>query len=134
MTTSELMEIIKAKHSEHYNAFGIRSVYDKRFGRYEVGDSLPDSYEWDFDNDCSTYHTTGETLNGASAVAVETDDLWLDGDDDDELAARIEKALKASKSYDFGETMLVGGKNGSKYGHDEGEIVIESAVVLAVIE
>ena len=133
MITNQLVEIIKSKSDEGYNAFGIRSISD-RFGRFEVGDNVPDSYNWDFDRDCSTYHTTGETLNGASAVGISIDYLWLDGDDDDELAERIEKALEKSAVYENDEVMLIGGKSGFDFGDDVGEYVIPDAKVLAVIK
>lgn len=134
MTTNELIEIIKAKNAEGYNAFGIRNICDERFGHLEVGDNVPDSYDWDVENDCSTYHTTGETLNGACAVGINVSTLWLDGDDDEELAEIIEEALKESKVYSFGEAMLIGGQGGCEYGNDPGEFIIRDAVVLAVID
>lgn len=136
MTTNErneLMEVIKAKYAEGYNAFGIRNICD-RFGRLEVGDNVPNSYDWDIEADCSTYHTTGETLNGACAVGINVGTLWLDGHDDEELAEIIEEALKESKVYSFGEAMLIGGKDGCEYGNDPGEFIIRNAVVLAVID
>lgn len=134
MTINQLVEELKSAHEKGYTAFGIRSISDQRFGHLEIGESVPDSYDWDMENDMSTYHTTGATLGGACAVGIATDDLWLDGDDDDELMERIESAINMSnKIYNFGETMLIGG-NGYDAGWDKGEYIISDAVVLAVID
>lgn len=67
-------------------------------------------------------------------MGINVSTLWLDGDDDEELAEIIEEALKESKVYSFGEAMLIGGKEGSEYGNDPGEFIIRNAVVLAVID
>lgn len=67
MDDNKIMQLVncmkKAKKSG-YCVFGIR-VMD---GSLKIGDSVPDSYDWDIVNDCSTYVTTGETLGGACAV------------------------------------------------------------------
>ena len=117
----QLVEAMKKAKEEGYNAFGIR-VVENAAGILSVGDACPDSYSWDFDLDCSTRETTGEKLNGACAVEIDTSMLMLDGDDDEDAAAEIEKALKN-----------IGGKFGYERGDDENEIIIELADVLAVV-
>lgn len=128
----QLVEAMKKAKEEGYNAFGIR-VVENAAGILSVGDACPDSYNWDFDLDCSTRETTGEKLNGACAVEIDTSMLLLDGDDDEDAAAEIEKALKNAAPYWGEQVLLIGGKFGYERGDDENEIIIELADVLAVV-
>ena len=97
----ELVEAMKKAKAEGYNAFGIR-VIENEAGVLNVGDACPDSYDWDYELDCSTRDTTGEKLGGACAIEINTSMLLLDGDDDEDVAAEIEKAIKNSACY-YGE-------------------------------
>ena len=129
----ELVKAMKKAKAEGYNAFGIR-VIENEAGALNVGDACPDSYNWDYELDCSTRETTGEKLDGACAVEIDTTMLMLDGDDDEDVAAEIEKAIRNAACY-FGEqVLLIGGKFGSERGDDENEIIIELADVLAIVK
>ena len=52
-------------------------------------------------------------------------------DDSEEIKSKLEKALNASKVY-YGDIVIIGGDRVT-YGNDEGEIIIEDAVVIATI-
>lgn len=132
MSIQELVEAMKYAYANGYRVFGIRTI-EKCAGLLNVGDSVPDSYNWDHENDVSTRETTGETLGGACAIAIDTSCLFLDGEDDEDVAAEIEKAIKASACYYGDEVLLIGGKFGYEYGEDEGEIIIESADVIGIV-
>lgn len=129
----ELVEAMKKAKAGGYNAFGIR-VVENAAGVLSVGDACPDSYNWDFDLDCSTRETTGEKLNGACAVEIDTSMLMLDGDDDEDVAAEIEKAIKNAACYYGDQVLLIGGKFGGERGDDKNEIIIELADVLAIVK
>lgn len=129
---TNLVEIIKAAAEKGYHVFGIRRIWEEA-GLLNVGDWCPDSYDWDYENDISTRETTGTTLDGACAVVIDTNHLFLDGSDDEELEERIGKALKASEIYYSDETMLIGGRDGYEYGYDDDEVIIRDADVLAIV-
>lgn len=129
----ELVEAMKKAKADGYNAFGIR-VIENEAGVLNVGDACPDSYDWDYELDCSTRDTTGEKLGGACAIEINTSMLLLDGDDDEDVVAEIEKAIKNSACYYGEQVLLIGGKFGSEYGNDEHEIIIELADVLAKVD
>lgn len=65
------------ENNDKYNSFGIRTMYADH--DYEAGESIPDSYDWDIENDVSTRETTGETLSGACAIEIAACNYWLDG-------------------------------------------------------
>lgn len=133
MDDNKIMQLVncmkKAKKSG-YCVFGIR-VMD---GSLKIGDSVPDSYDWDIVNDCSTYVTTGETLGGACAVSINDSLLLLDGSDDDEAFQEIQKAIEGSKNYYGKHIYMIGGKFGSEWGNDVNEIIIEDADVIGIVE
>lgn len=130
---TNLVETIKAAAEKGYHVFGIRRIWEEA-GLLNVGDWCPDSYDWDYENDISTRETTGTTLDGACAVVIDTNHLFLDGSDDNELEEAIEKAMKTSKGYYGDQTLLIGGNDHWEYGWDEDEVIIRDAKVLAVIE
>ena len=130
----ELLNIMKAAHKDGFRSFGIRSINTRISGRANVGDILPESYDWDIEQDCSTYDTTGETLSGTCAVWVNTE--WINYDDewDPDILKSLESGLKIAHSYYGDECVLVGSKEGGEWGNDEREIILEDAQVLAIIE
>ena len=126
----QLVDAMKRAKSAGYCVFGIR-VTDAFL---KIGDSVPDSYDWDIENDCSTYVTTGVTLGGACAVYIDNSLLLLDGSDDEEASQEIQKAIEGSKNY-YGEHMyMIGGKFGSEWGNDVNEIIIKDADVIGIVE
>lgn len=98
---------------------------------YQIGDECRESYEWDLENDCSTYHTTQETAGGTCCIAVD-----MNVENAEELSKKIEAAIKeASKYGDAGcETVLIAGRSvNSDYQMDDSEIRIVNAWVEAII-
>lgn len=122
------IEIAKEALEESF-VLGVRGLTKDE--SYQVGDTVRDSYEWDLENDCSTYHTTGETANGVCCVAVK-----MDVETAEELVSNIEAAIKeASKYGDVGcDTVLIAGRSvNNDYQMDDGETRIVGAWVEAII-
>ena len=135
-----MMNLVKAvleAYENGYRNFGIR-VTPHECNPLAVGDNIPDSYDWDVENDCSTYETTGETLGGACTVGINTSCIWFDGSDEDnaDLAEEIENAIqKAKKAGYWGEQIiLAGNETGCEYGQDADEIILPNAKVIAIAE
>ena len=125
-----LVNEIKTAYENGYRFFGIRNI-TRELDKLNVGDTCPNSYDWDAENDCSTYCTTGETLNGASAIHVNTDPVW---DDDNEMQEALETAIEQAKNYYDGVLYLIASKENYDWGSDENEIVLEDATVIAVVD
>ena len=126
---NDLINAMKKAYESGYKYFGIRTIEDG-LPLLSVGDSVPDSYDWDLEEDCSTRETTGETLNGACAVGINSF-VWED--EDDEIAEAISKAIEMSMDYPDGQKLLIGSKYGYEYGNDPDEMILESADVIAII-
>lgn len=101
---------------------------------YEVDDACRESYEWDLENDCSAYHTTGETAGGTCGIGVDAEDCSAE-----ELAARIEAAVKIVKDRGYGDvggqTVIIAGKYVNRdYQMDDDEIRIRNAWVQEIVK
>lgn len=124
-------EIAKEILENNYLA-GVRALADDE--EYRVGDYCRDSYEWDLENDCSTYHTTGELANGTCATMIETEYFKTD-DWETELAENIKKALEANKERYGDKQVIVVSKQVNNDGmFDPGEIRLVNAKVIAVLD
>ena len=130
MNVQNLVNTIKTSYENGYRFFGIRNISTQMY-KLSIGDTCPNSYDWDFENDCSTYGTTGETLNGASAIHVNTDPVC---NEDNEMQEALETAIEQAKNYYNGVLYLIASKENYDWGSDENEIVLEDATVLAIIE
>ena len=126
---NDLINAMRKAYESGYKYFGIRTIEDG-LPLLSVGDSVPDSYDWDWEEDCSTRETTGETLNGACAVGINSF-VWEDTDD--EIAEAISKAVEMSMDYPDGQKLLIGSKYGYEYGNDPDEMILEAADVIAII-
>lgn len=129
-TALEIMEYVK--NNGHITSLGLRSLEGDE--STEIGTELRESYTWDMEQDCSTYHTTGETLNGTCSTGIQLDARDIDEDNIEELAAAIETAYKINKSYGSTVGMVVIGGTGHDYGNDDDEYIIENAEVVAVLK
>lgn len=124
-------EIAKEILENNYLA-GVRALADDE--EYQVGDYCRDSYEWDLENDCSTYHTTGEIANGTCATMIETEYFKTD-DWETELAENIKKAVEANKERYGDKQVIVVSKQVNNDGmFDPGEIRLVNAKVIAVLD
>lgn len=120
-------ELVEKIMNSNYGYIGIRHLAEDE--EYEIGDICRNSYDWDYDNDCSSYDTNEVELNGTCAVDTRID---LDWDDEEEVESKLREALEASDQY-FGSIAIIGGSK-MEYGADDGEIIIENATVIALIE
>ena len=122
---NKYLEVAKEITENHY-IVGVRSLAEDE--SYEVGDYCRDSYEWDVENDCSAYYTTGETANGTCATYIET------AYDEKELAELIAKAVEENARIYGGKQVLIAGKQINNDGmFDPGEVRIVNAKVIMII-
>ena len=108
-----------------YSFLGIRTLTDDE--NYKVGDTCRNSYDWDYENDTSSFNTDPIELPGTCSVLVLFDDL--DEMTDEEI---ISKLNKISCNYVGEQAILIGG-NAAEYGADENEIIIEDAEVIMIL-
>lgn len=125
MTTSQLAGSDALKEYEY---IGVRTLTPDE--KYKVGDTARESYDWDFENDRSTYETDGRTLGGTAAINI-VRDRHQDGEKEVENALR--DALNTSESYEGERKVIIGG-NRQRYGDDPSETIIENAKVIAVLD
>jgi hypothetical protein len=85
---------------------------------YQVGDIARYSYDWDFENDRSSFDTENPIeLPGTCCIQVS------------DINAEIPNC-----NYDKrGQIILIGG-NEMEYGNDDEEIIIKNAVVLKIVK
>lgn len=107
-----------------YSVIGIRGLADDE--EYQIGDTCRKSYDWDYENDISTYSTTQIKLNGTCAADTRIDTT---NDRDEEILEKI-NAIINDFGY-VGEIVIIAG-NDFEYGADENEIIIENAIVLDI--
>ena len=110
---------------------GVRSLCPDE--QYEVGDECRESYEWDFENDCSTYHTTGETAGGTCATYIDTQ-FFVTDDQVSELAVRIAETIKKNSIYGGQQVIIAGHSVNNDGAFDSDEVRIVGAWVLAKVE
>lgn len=120
-------QIIEDYLADKFDVIGVRCLTSDQDDT--IGAIVRDSYDWDHTEGCSTYHTTGEMLDGASAVRV--DCKFYDEDDAEELAEAIEKAIEISNIYLGSPALIVG--YGGLQGEDDDEIIIEDAKVYELL-
>ena len=126
--------------SELQNApFGIRTLPSKTKRKYLVGSQVPDSYDWDHEEDVSTFYTDKRRLNGASTL-----DLW-DGNSPKSLAdvgKRIKQAYDKTYSQFYKKNLLYGNDedkhriifgDGYEYGEDPDELIVQNPKVWGVV-
>ena len=126
--------------SELQNApFGIRTLPSQTKRKYLVGSQVPNSYDWDHEEDVSTFYTDKRRLNGASTL-----DLW-DGDSPESLAdvgKRIKQAYDKTYSQFYKKNLLYGNDedkhriicgDGYEYGEDPDELIVQNPKVWGVV-
>ena len=131
------LDAIKKAHESGLGGFAVRALQDDE--QYNIGDYCRESYEWDGEYDCSTYHTTGETAGGTCAVKIIDNAVnyyrW-DVDDQDALAQAIAYAIDHSGAYGTEQVLIAGdGDCAADYGVDDRyEARIINARVVAIID
>ena len=105
-----------------YSYIGIRVCTDDE--SYKIGETCRNSYDWDYENDCSSYNTDPAELDGTCAIKIDAEDMT------------IEEVVSLAKSMDVNycgdQVILIGGYE-MEYGADENEVIIKDAVVLATL-
>lgn len=117
------MKYMEEIRKAEYNVIGIRGLTDDE--NYSVGDICRNSYEWNYEEDRSTYDT-GENieLSGTCAKGFSFDLYW---DEDEEIEERVNELLS---NFNYcGKRVLVAG-NSYEYGSDDGEVIIADAKVI----
>jgi hypothetical protein len=121
---NKMTEIAKIIEQGQYEVYGIR--VDETI-KYSVGDICNNSHQWwqdepfdgcDFKYDEDMQCWDGGELDGTCALQVTADDL--------------EDVLAKSEMY-FGENVTLIAGNCYEEGNDIGEVIIENAKVLAII-
>lgn len=119
-----MKKLIKKINQEGYTFVGIRHLSNDE--AYKVGDFCRNSYDWDYENDRSSYESEDPIeLPGTCAYNTGIDSGW---DDDDEIEEKILKAISESSCYS-GKIAVIAG-NSAEYGNDPEEIIIENAEVI----
>lgn len=122
-----MKEIIRKITEENYKWIGIRHLAEDE--NYTVGDFCRNSYDWDYENDCSSYDAENPIeLDGTCAYDTRIDSNW---DDDEEIEEKILKAISESDCYS-GRIAIIAG-NYAEYGNDPEEIIIENAEVIYLV-
>ena len=116
---------VEAIKENKFSSYGIRWIAEDE--SYNISDIARNSYEWDIENDISTYETDEPVeLDGTCAIELVIDRTF---DEDDEIAEAIEEVLKNRNGY-YGTPVLLGSDR-YEYGNDNGEIIMEDAKVIA---
>lgn len=100
--------------------------------QYAVEDLCRQSYEWDLENDVSSYFTTGELAGGTCGLEVDTNDCTAE-----ELSARVAEAVEKVRAYgDVGGQIIViaGRRLNTNFQMDDGEARIVDAWVQYIVE
>ena len=125
-------EIIRKAYEDGSRFFAIRSMASDE--NYNVGDDCRESYDWDPENDCSTYFTSGQTAGGTCGTKVRND-FYFDGSDDEEIENAVSEATDLAREYGY-ELVLIAGDGDECLNHsvdDENEARITDAKVIAKI-
>lgn len=117
-------ELIRKINEEGYTWIGIRHLADDE--NYKVGDFCRNSYDWDYENDRSSYENDAPVeLPGTCAYNTRINSGW---DEDEEIEEKIHKAISGSACYS-GKIAVIAG-NSAEYGNDQEEIIIRDAEVI----
>lgn len=121
-------EILRKVNEEGYGVVAIRHCAEDE--HYKVGDTCRNSFDWNYELDCSTYDTDEPIeLDGTCGYHIAGFEN-LDEDEVEEATELFNKALKNSSIY--GGTVVVIAGNRKSWGNDEDEVIIDDAEVIAV--
>jgi len=126
-------EIIRKAYESGKRAFAVRALAEDE--NYSVGDACRESYDWDFENNCSTYDTSGVTAGGTCGVKI-IGYFHFDGSDDEEIESAVAKSIEKAKEYGP-DLVIIGGDLDVSCNYavdDENEARITNAYVIAVVD
>lgn len=124
------IELAQKIIDEGISLLGVRNLCEDE--QYKVGDDCRQSYEWDFEHDCSTYDLDGE--NGKKANGTCATHIPLETENVEELAQVIADKVEENKMYMNERQALISGygvNNDSAL--DTNEIRLTEAFVIAII-
>lgn len=126
-------ELIRKAYEDGKRTFAVRAMTDDE--NYSVGDDCRESYDWDFENDCSAYVTNGMKAGGTCGVKISSD-FYFDGSDDEDVENAVSEAIEKAKEYGSNVALIAGDRDVCcDYSvDDENEARITNAVVIAVID
>lgn len=125
MKKEDIKRWVNAIKENKFSSYGIRWIAEDE--SYSIGDIARNSYEWDIDNDISTYETEEPVeLDGTCAIEIVIDTTF---DSDEEIAEAVEEVLKNRNNY-YGDPVLLASDD-YEYGNDAGEIIMEDAKVIS---
>ena len=114
-----IMSVIERSPNVAY--WGLRSLSEDE--DYSIGDIPRDSYDWDEENDCSSYYTDGTTLGGVCTIGIT----------DPESMASVYVALNLAKGYDTGNGMVLIGADSFREGDDYREWILPDSKIYDII-
>lgn len=114
----------------NYNVVGVRSVCDDE--NYSIGDDCRQSYDWDLENDCSTYDTTQVLAGGTCATHIDTQ-YFATNDHVSELAERIATIVNDNSVYGGQQVIVAGNGVNNDMMNDPGEVRIRNAFVISAL-
>ena len=124
MNIEKIMNAIYEAHKNGFTHFGVRGDNVD----IEVGQSLENSYDWDYENDCqSTEKLPGTCTTGFGY-------LWFDGDDEDR--ENIETAISYNmENYRYTHVSVIAGTYADgRFEKDPNELLIADEQVIYVIK
>lgn len=125
----DVKEILKKVNEEGYGVIAIRHLAEDE--QYEVGEMCRNSFDWNYELDCSTYDTDEPIeLDGTCGYHI-TGFENLDEEEIEEATELFEKAMREATSNYVGEVVIIVGSRFT-YGCDENEVIIWDAEVIAV--
>lgn len=128
---TNFIDIAKEIIEKRFYAVGVRSLCEDE--QYSIGDYCRESYEWDIEEDCSTYYTTGETANGTCATHIDNQ-YFTTNDEVIELAERIAQVVKENQDNYGGQQIIIAGNQINRDGlFDSDEIRIANAIVIGIV-
>jgi hypothetical protein len=112
--SEKTLEIIE---NSNHSVFGFRAIENKY--AINIGDDVPHSYDWDFENDCSS----DSQLSGVSVIAI------CDYPDLDDVLKSLQLAISYLSSNS--QLILVGGDHAG-LGDDKNELLISNGICLLI--
>lgn len=124
----DVKEILRKVNEEGYGVVAIRHCAEDE--TYSVGDTCRNSYDWNYEEDHSTYEDEEpielDGTCGYHIVGFEN----LDEDEVEEATELFNRAMENASIY--GGTVAIIAGNRKSWGNDEHEVIIEDAEVIAV--
>lgn len=116
MDAQEIRDIIGVRTGGFW---GIRGLCDDE--DYTVGGEVRESYEWDYEADCSTYQTTGQTMGQSYRDGAKAGVCTIGIVDPEDLES-IAQAMEAVRLYSDRFALLHA--DDVEYGNDDSEWIL----------